>query len=80
MSTMTVGYTSLRGRLSLWNETHRRHEIVRDVVYVLDDDALDQPPPPEITLRCRDCGESMLIGQGETPHHDSLHLPEAGPA
>jgi len=52
---------SLNSRLYVWRAQHRGHAVERDVVYVIDDDALSRPPASEITLRCIDCGESLLL-------------------
>jgi hypothetical protein len=57
---MNAGYTSTSGRLYVWHEQHRGHEVEREVVYVLDD-PLQWPPTSEITLRCHDCGESLRM-------------------
>jgi hypothetical protein len=58
---MSAGYPSTSGRLYVWHEQHRGHEVERDVVYILDDDPLYWPPTSEITLRCLECGESLRM-------------------
>ena len=52
---------SLNSQLYVWQAQHRGHAVERDVVYVIDDDTLSRPPASEITLRCIDCGDSLLL-------------------
>ncbi len=54
-----------------WRAEHRGHDVVREVVHVVDDPALaprargpEQAPAPEISLVCRDCGESIRMDLG----------------
>lgn len=56
---MSVG--TIGGQLYVWKELHRGHEVDREVLYAIDDDKLYLPPTPEITLRCLDCGDSLVI-------------------
>lgn len=58
---MHAGHASMNGRLYVWRAQHRGHDVERQVLDAIDDDALYWPPTPEITLRCFDCGESILI-------------------
>jgi len=54
-----------------WRAQHQGHDVKREVVHVIKDDVLmplalgrPGPPAPEISLHCRDCGESIRMDLG----------------
>ena len=54
-----------------WRAQHHGHRIEREVVHVIKDEVLmplawgvPQPSAPEISLHCRDCGESIRMDLG----------------
>ena len=66
-----MGDAAVIATVADWRAEHREHDVVREVVHVVHDPALapgvcgsEQSPALEISLYCRDCGESIRMDLG----------------